>query len=91
MTYRIRRDHDGSESIVREADGAFVPKDEANRDYEAFKQWLADGNAPTVEQLPAPRAADDADRMTLRKLIRLLIRRNLITVAQVRAALDDND
>lgn len=33
--------------IVRDEDGAFIPFDEANKDYVEYLWWLDDGNAPT--------------------------------------------
>ena len=33
-------------SILRLADGAFIPADESNSDYTIFLQWLGDGNTP---------------------------------------------
>lgn len=33
-------------TIVRLADGAFIPADPANTDYAAYLQWIADGNTP---------------------------------------------
>jgi len=32
--------------VKRVADNAFIPFDEGNRDYQEYKQWLADGNEP---------------------------------------------
>ena len=34
------------ESIIRKEDGAMIPKDEANTDYQEFLQWKADGGVP---------------------------------------------
>jgi hypothetical protein len=42
MTYTLS----SSSSIIRDTDGAFIPSDEANTDYQAFLAWIAEGNAP---------------------------------------------
>ena len=34
------------ESIIRKEDGAMIPKDEANSDYQKYLQWKADGGVP---------------------------------------------
>jgi hypothetical protein len=33
-------------SIQRLSDNAFIPFDEANKDYQEYLKWLADGNEP---------------------------------------------
>ena len=33
-------------SICREADGAWIPLDESNSDYQQYLVWLAEGNTP---------------------------------------------
>ena len=38
--------------ILRTTDGAFIPPDPANTDYQAYLEWVAAGNKP--EPAPAP-------------------------------------
>jgi hypothetical protein len=38
--------------IKRVADNAFIPFDEGNKDYQEYKQWLAEGNQP--DPVPQP-------------------------------------
>lgn len=67
MTYTQVWDHMAgavSESVIqRDEDGAFVPFDPDNIDYQAYLAWLDEGNAPNppqgtptppIEDLPPP-------------------------------------
>ena len=44
MTYTLTSEPN---TIVRDEDGAFVPTDPDNMDYQAYLAWLDDGNQPT--------------------------------------------
>ena len=45
-TYKKVKDIDGSIGIyiLRKEDNAFIPKDEANTDYQEYLEWVAEGN-----------------------------------------------
>ena len=45
--YKSVKQLDSTQSIVRRlSDGAAIPDDPANNDYQAYLKWLAEGNTP---------------------------------------------
>ena len=43
-----------STSIVRTTDGAFIPADPTNTDYQQYLRWLSEGNEPLPADPPPP-------------------------------------
>ena len=50
MSYKYykcpRENKDLTHGIVRISDGAWIPFDEYNRDYQDYLAWVAEGNTP---------------------------------------------
>lgn len=38
--------------ILRKSDGAYIPTDAANSDYQAYLMWIEDGNVPEPADIP---------------------------------------
>jgi hypothetical protein len=45
---------DDTKGVIREADGAIIPPDPYNSDWETFQAWLASGNTPDPAPTPPP-------------------------------------
>jgi len=41
-----------SNSVWREADGAFIPEDSRNRDYREYREWVSQGRVPDPADPP---------------------------------------
>ena len=44
--YKINKSLGIKNGVIRTADGASIPFDPANTDYQAYLAWLAEGNTP---------------------------------------------
>lgn len=71
----------GSTSLLR-SDGATIPLDPANTDYQAYLAWVAAGNTPTPA--PAPTAAQQW--AAYQALARAALDRSDVTMARVTEA-----
>lgn len=46
MTLNYQLTREDTETILRLSDGAYIPVDPGNTDYEEYLAWVAEGNTP---------------------------------------------
>lgn len=82
--YKLLRDPQGNTvGCVRAADGASIPKDPDNQDWKDFQTWRQAGGNPD------PADVDPDAKLTVHRLARALIKKGVITRAEIEAELDN--
>lgn len=69
--------------VVRGSDGAYIPNDPGNADWQQYEIWLAAGNTPTPYTPPTPAAPQSISR---RQFFQQLAVQGIITQAEALAA-----
>jgi hypothetical protein len=81
MSYTLQAN---STSIRRDADGAIIPPDPANADYQAYEAWVGAGNTPAPA--PAPVAVIPA-QVTRKQFFQAAAQQGIITQAEALSAI----
>jgi hypothetical protein len=58
--YKLSKSMSGYEYITRLSDGACIPFDPANTDYQAYLKWLEEGNTPLPADAPSGETSSPA-------------------------------
>lgn len=62
MTYTLT----SGPGVSRDVDGAFIPDDPRNSDWQAYRAWVEEGNAPAPYIAPAPPVPDQVSNYQAR-------------------------
>lgn len=83
MTYTLTN----SQSVIRDADGACIPFDEANTDYRAYLAWIEEGYEPNPYVAPPPPVPSSVPLWAVRVI---LAEKELLDQANAAIAASDN-
>lgn len=86
MMYRLTN----NETVVRLADGAFIPADESNRDWAEYQEWLSNGGLPEPYQGQGPDPSEPTVPNTVSKLGLKRALEELDMWADIKAAIASN-
>ena len=84
MTYKL-----GTFGVVRLEDGATIPPDISNKDWQIYQMWVSDGNTPLAKDPPPPATQDEIDATTAKSYAKLNSLKSM-SPAQVQAWVDAN-
>jgi len=81
-------DYTINESGVTRRDGASIPADPENRDWRAYQEWLAEGNAPPAPWVEPSLAIEDVNRLALDVKVAAQVPDLLVMMTDLQARLD---